>query len=101
MYLKLIVQEKDLAEIMEYVRMKPGTIEEYADMLREEYQEEVIEVYKKHIKQQANLSSNRSQYQGVCRILKIYKKIAGQQSLEKIKAELKILYKKRPAFLEN
>lgn len=101
MYLKLIVLEKDLAEIMEFVTENPRSIEEYADMLVDKYQVQVIEIYTKSIKLQADLSSNRKHYQEVCRMLKRYKKIAGKNRLEEIVNELTVLYKKRPAFLDE
>lgn len=100
-YLQLIVEEKDLDEIMEYVRLNPRTIEDYATMLLDKYKDDVIEVYKKYIKHQASISSNRSNYKNVCRILKQYKKIAGQQNFENIKGELSMLYRNRPAFLDE
>lgn len=100
-YLKLIVQEKDLDEIMEFVRENPRSIEEYAEMLQEKFKDEVIEIYKKHIKAEASSSSNRRDYQGVCGILKRYKKIAGKKNQEEIINGLIALYRKRPAFVDE
>lgn len=101
MYLKLIVLENDLAEIMEFVRENPRTIEEYADMLVDKYRDEVIEIYKKSIKLQASSSLNRKHYQEMCRMLKRYKKIAGKDSMKEVVNELSIAYIKRPAFLDE
>lgn len=53
-YLKFIVEEKDLDEIMEFVKENPSIIEGYAEMLQEKFKDEVIEVYKKHIMAVAN-----------------------------------------------
>lgn len=101
MYLKLIVEENDIDEIMNVVRENPNDIEEYADMLVDKYKDEVIEIYKKHIKSVASSSSNRKSYQGVCRILKRYKKIAGKNNQEELIRELGTTYKRRPAFVDE
>ncbi|MDN5315932.1 MAG: hypothetical protein PWR08_56 [Thermoanaerobacterium sp.] len=100
-YLKLIVEEKDLDEIMEFVKENPSIIEGYAEMLQEKFKDEVIEVYKKHIMAVANSSSNRKEYKKVCEVVKKYKKIAGNKNKEKIVDELIALYKNRPAFVDE
>ncbi len=70
-------------------------------MLVDKFRDEVIEIYKKHIKSVASSSSNRKAYQGVCGMLKRYKKIAGKKNQEEMINELSVLYKKRPAFLDE
>ncbi|MFB9759571.1 SWIM zinc finger family protein [Ectobacillus funiculus] len=101
MYLKLIVEENDLNEIMEFVRENPGKIETYAHMLVGKFEYEVIQVYRQYIQSVANSSSGRSDYQKVCKILKRYEKIAGKQSTEGIIRELSVAYKRRPAFIDE
>ncbi|AWZ48605.1 hypothetical protein C3495_07135 [Clostridiaceae bacterium 14S0207] len=100
-YLNLIVYEKDFDEIAEFVRENPQYIEQYDEILLERSKDEVIELYKKYIKLKAEFSSNRKNYQGVCRILRKYKKIAGKNNFETIVNELIGLYRKRPAFLDE
>lgn len=55
MYLKLILQENDLDEIMDYVRANPRNIESYANMLKKNFKDEVIAIYENHIKQYVEL----------------------------------------------
>lgn len=100
-YLKLIVQEKDLDDIMEFVRENPEIIEEYANMLLEKYKDEVIDIYRRHIKTVASHSSDRRAYQGVCGIIKRYKKIAGKKNQDELIHELIVFYRKRPAFVDE
>lgn len=100
-YLQLIKQEKDLDEIMAFVRKNPDSIEDYAGMLLEKFRDEVIEIYKEHIKEAASFAKNRRDYQGVCGMIKRYKKIAGKQNQETIINELTAFYKKRPAFVDE
>ena len=101
MYLKLIVEENDLDEIMEFVRENPRNIENYAEVLIHHFKDEVLHLYKKYIISAASSSSNRKDYQAVCRILKRYKKIAGNKKQEEMIHELSALYHKRPAFLDE
>lgn len=101
MYLKLIVEENDLNEIMEFVRENPGEIETYAHMLVGRFEHGVIKVYRQHIQLAASSSSGRSEYQKVCKILKRYERIAGKQSTEEIIRELSVAYKRRPAFIDE
>lgn len=100
-YLKLIEEENDIDEITGFVRENPSNIEQYAEMLIDKFKDEVIEIYNKYIKSAASSSSNRKDYQGVCRILKRYKKIAGKKNQEYIINELSALYRKRPAFVDE
>jgi len=100
-YLQLITQEKDLDEIMAFVRKNSESIVEYAGMLQEKFSDEVIEIYKEHIKVAASAAKNRRDYQGVCGIIKRYKKMAGKQNQETIINELTAFYKKRPAFIDE
>ncbi|WP_373482574.1 hypothetical protein [Acetobacterium sp.] len=79
LYRTLIVDAKDLDAIMDYVRENPQSIETYAGMLKETSKDEVIEIYQAYIKGAAGAARNRRDYQGICRIIKQYKKIAGQK----------------------
>ena len=101
MFLQIILEEKDLDEIMGYVRENPRSIESYAEILMDKFKDETIEIYKKYIKFEASRASNRSHYKNVCGIIKKYKKIAGKQSQTPIINELTALYRKKPAFLDE
>lgn len=100
-YLRLIVEEKDTDEIMEYVRENPRTIEDYIHLLIDKYRDEVMEIYIKSIKLQASSASNRNGYKAVCGTIKRHKKIFGNKNVEGLINELTALYKKRPAFLDE
>ncbi|MEH7246845.1 hypothetical protein V7114_08710 [Neobacillus niacini] len=100
-FLRLIEEENDLEEILAFVRDNPRYIENYAEKLVKPFKEDVIEIYKGLIHSAASTSSNRRDYQGVCQIIKRYKKIAGKQKQEEVINELNGLYKKRPAFIDE
>lgn len=101
MFLQIILEEKDLNEVMGYVRENPTSIDSYAEILMDKFKDEVIEIYKRYIKFEASCASNRSHYKNVCGIIKKYKKIAGKQSQIPIINELIALYRKKPAFLDE
>jgi hypothetical protein len=100
-FLKLIEEENDLEEILDFVRDDPSYIEEYAERLVNPFKEEVIEIYKRFIQSIAKTSSNRKDYQKVCHRIKKYKKIAGKPNQVELINELMGLYNKRPAFLDE
>ncbi|MFW2490396.1 SWIM zinc finger family protein [Clostridium chromiireducens] len=100
-FLQIILEEKDLDEIMGYVRDNPTSIDSYAEILIDEFKDEVIDIYKKYIKFEASRARNRSHYKNVCGIIKKYKKIAGKQSQIPIINELIALHRKKPAFLDE
>lgn len=101
MFLQIILEEKDLDEIMGYVRENPTSIDSYAEILMDKFKDEVIEIYKKYIKFEASRAANRSHYNNVCGIIKKYKKIAGKESQTQIINELIALYRKKSAFLDE
>ncbi|MCC3357878.1 SWIM zinc finger family protein [Bacillus sp. REN16] len=100
-FLKLIEEENDLVEMLEFVRMNPSYIETYAEKLVKPYEEEIIKIYEIYIKLTAGKASNRRDYRGVCNIITRYKKFAGKREQTKLIDELIDLYRKRPAFIDE
>ena len=101
MYINLIEQEEDTDEIMSYVRENPQYIARYADFLKEKYPDEVVALYNNRIKAAAQSSSKRSAYQDVCSLIRRYKKIAGKVNAAELVDELRVLYKKKRAFVDE
>ncbi|NFA43603.1 hypothetical protein EXM65_13690 [Clostridium botulinum] len=100
-YLKLILEENDLDELMVFLKSNPSEIEVYADKLIHKFKDDVIEIYKNFIMLSASHSSNRKNYQEVCKIIKRYRKISGKNYKEEIVNDLVKMYKKRPAFVDE
>lgn len=100
-YLQLIEEEEDIDAIMEYVKEHPENIESYADMLIGKFPEDVTELYTHYIKAEAQMASNRKAYQSVCRKLKNYSNTIGREKTNALKDELRVLYKRRPAFIDE
>lgn len=100
-FINIAEEENDLEEILAYVKKYPGNIERFADMLNPKYKDELIEIYELFIKQLAEQASNRTKYSIVCSKIRVYKKLAGNDRKNKIVNELKILYKRKPAFMDE
>jgi hypothetical protein len=100
-FLRLIEEENDFEEVLAFVSDNPRYIEDYAEKLVKPFKEEVIEIYKTYIHSAARTSSNRRDYQGVCQIMKGYKKVAGKPKHVEAINELMGLYKKRSAFIDE
>ncbi|WP_456272489.1 SWIM zinc finger family protein [Bacillus sp. AK031] len=99
--LQLIEEENDVEALLEFVRENPGYIEKYAERLEDNFQDEVIEIYRNYLFKEAKTSSNRSSYREIGRKINRYKQIAGKLKQQKVIDELKELYKKKPAFLDE
>ncbi|MBY9079163.1 hypothetical protein KIH86_24385 [Paenibacillus sp. HN-1] len=100
-YLKLIHEKNDQAEMLDYVRANPDAIEEYAERLSTNYPEEIRQIYNQYIQRAARLSSNRSSYKRVCSMLRRYGRIAGKESQTEIIHQFRTEYGKRPAFMDE
>ncbi len=101
MYLKLIDEAKDLDEMMEYVKKHPETIEEYAGRLAGKFKNEINVIYCDQIRETAHRAMNRSNYQRVCDMLRRYHGIAGRDNQAALIGELRELYRKKPAFMDE
>ena len=101
LFQQLIEEEKDIAELMEFVRVYPDCIEKYANYLVDVYQEDIQQIYKEHIKMTANRASNRKGYQDVCQMIRRYERVVGQQLEQEIVNELRNSYRRKPAFVDE
>ena len=98
---RLIEEENDIAEMMELVRETPKLVEQYASELVVPFKDEIQEIYAKYIKMAAHAASDRRRYQDVCRIIRRYEKVAGENLRDELVNELKDIYKRKPAFLDE
>lgn len=100
-YLDIIEMEDDLDAIMEYVRKKPYEVEEYAEKLLPKYRTEVGVIYYKYLKKQSENRSNRKEYMRFCRMIEKYKNVMGKEAAMRLIEELKGLYKRKRAFVDE
>ncbi|MDG0810708.1 hypothetical protein [Cohnella rhizosphaerae] len=100
-YLRLILENNDLPELMDYVRTAPSEIETHAERLATDYRDEVLQIYERYIDRQAEQSTDRKGYRAVCGVIKRYKKIAGEARQAEVVSRLKAAYGRRPAFMDE
>ena len=79
----------------------PDNIERFSSMLIPKYKDKVVEIYEIFIKNLAKQALNRTKYSVVCSKIRAYKKIAGNDKKNEIIDELKALYKRKPAFMDE
>lgn len=101
LFKRLIEEENDIAEMMELVREDPKLVEQYASELVAPFKDEIQEIYVKYIKMAAHAASDRRRYQDVCRIIQRFGKVAGEKLRNELVNELRDVYKRKPAFLDE
>ena len=101
LFYHLVLEKKDLPELMMITELYPMYIEQHAQMLKNEYKDQVIDIYQRYIWHQAKLSSKRSEYKEVGRILNRFKSIAGSEPFTKLIDSLQTTFKNRPAFRDE
>ncbi|MHC8515909.1 SWIM zinc finger family protein [Sporosarcina sp. ITBMC105] len=101
MFLQLIEAENDVDSMLRYVQANPSSIEQFLKYLMDAHKEEAIRLFGTYIKEMADQTYNRSQYRGICQMLRRFKKIGGHIEQIRLIEELKELYKRRPAFIDE
>lgn len=79
LYLEIVIAEDDERELINYIRRNPKEIEKYGELLLTNNKEEVKELYKKHILLYADASKNSRDYTELCKIIRKYKLIFGDE----------------------
>ncbi|MBX0315230.1 SWIM zinc finger family protein [Planococcus glaciei] len=101
LYRFVLVEEKMTEELLEYCRSHLHTIETLYPHLLKEYPHEVNELFTSYIYQMIAPASDRKKYQEACRKIKIYKKALGKEAAAVLIDELKFMYPKRKALLDE
>ena len=100
-YLKIILHENDLPELLNYVQTKNFEIRNYADLLVTAYPEDVAKIYYQYILSIAAAADNRKKYRSVCNVIQDYRKYTERGKIQQLITELKALYNRKPAFLDE
>ncbi|KOF10570.1 hypothetical protein AC739_09520 [Planococcus glaciei] len=101
LYVTILVEEKMTEELLEYCRANLHTIETLYPHLLADYPLEVNELFTSYIYQLVAPTSDRKKYQEACRKIKIYKKALGKEAAAVLIDELKFMYPKRKALLDE
>ncbi|MEF3306243.1 SWIM zinc finger family protein [Paenibacillus sp. GYB003] len=101
MYTRILVHENETSRLLAYVKERPFEVEQYYSHLVKEYRDEVLAIFRTVIERQASHASNRKQYQDVCRVIRLVRKIGGTDSAQAIVGKLLALYPNKPAFRDE
>lgn len=100
-YTHILIEEGEKQKLLEYVKVRPSSVEIYYKHLIPEFKKEVYMLFLQYIEQSAERSSNRKDYQGVCAIIQNLKKAGGKEPAMEIKQKLFNKYANRPAFRDE
>lgn len=101
LYESLILHDRDTARIIRHVHTHPSWIYEAYPLLVSEYPDDVRNVSIHQILDEAARASTRPMYQDICRHIALLHQVSGAQAAESLIAELRLEYRRKPAFLDE
>ncbi|TAA72996.1 SWIM zinc finger family protein [Planococcus salinarum] len=101
LYVRILIEEKKFEEMLEYCRVNPHEIEYLYKYLLADYPHEVNELYTAYIYRLIERASNRKAYWSACQMIKGFKEALGAEAAAGLIDELKFMYPKRTALLDE
>ncbi|WP_211653333.1 SWIM zinc finger family protein [Planococcus alpniumensis] len=101
LYLGILIEEKRMEDLLDYCRRDISAIEQLYPHLLADYPHEVNEIYTAYIYRQIDRASNRKAYWTACQKIKSFKNALGTQAAYRLVEEIKFMYPKRPALLDE
>lgn len=101
---RLYKEEKMYDRLMSYVLNSPGlyALQEYENVLKKEYPEQILDKYKNEVNKMALHTSDRKHYSYLVSLLRRMQQIKGGTKLvEIIVGDWKVKYKNRPAMMDE
>lgn len=100
-YTRILIEEDEKEKLLEYIKKSPASIESHYRHLIPGFENEVYDLFLKHIEQTALRAANRKDYQGVCAIIRNLKKAGGKEQASEVKDRLLTKYTNKPAFRDE
>lgn len=100
-YASILIEEKELARLLAYVKANPSAIIQYYKHLLPVYLEEVYQIFLSLIQHGAKNASSRGGYKQVCEHIKLLCKAGGAEQARQVTASLISAYPRRPAFKDE
>ena len=100
-YTRILIEEGEKPKLLEYIKGKPSSVENFYRHLIPEFKEEVCMLFLEYIEQTAARAGDRKDYQGVCAIIRNLRKAGGNEQALEIKQILYTKYANRPAFRDE
>lgn len=101
LYLEILIEEERLEELLDYCRANVSAIGNLYPYLLTDYPHDVNEIYTAHIYRLIERASNRKAYFSACQVIKEFKKALGAEAAVGLIEELKFMYPKRTALLDE
>ena len=101
LYLGILIEEKRMEDLLDYCRRDISAIEQLYPHLLADHPHEVNEIYSAYIYRQIDGASNRKAYWTACQKIKSFKHALGTQAASRLVEEIKFMYPKRPALLDE
>lgn len=98
-YMEILKLEGETALLMEQVRLYPETVFQYGDMLGQPYGKEIFDLCAVAIRERAEQSGNRKEYQKLCSLIESLAGFGGYAEAQALIDELRQVYPRRPALL--
>ena len=99
----IYIWEEKWDKLWEMVKENPtlSTIEQYESYLSKHYAGEIVDLYASLILDYLERNMGRDHYQTACRYIRRMIKLGGKAKADKLIAQLRTLYAKRPALMEE
>lgn len=100
-YMELLKQEGETALLMEQVRLYPKTVFQYGGVLAQAYGKEIFALCAAMIRECAEQSGSRKEYQRLCALIASLAEFGGRAEARALLAELRHVYPHRRALLDE
>ena len=99
----IYIREEKWDKLWEMVNENPtlSTIEKYESYLSNSYSNELLDLYANQILGFLERNMGRDHYQTACRYIRRMNKLGGKSKADKLIAQLRTLYAKRPALMQE
>lgn len=98
---KILILEKDFERLLLICRRNISKITEFGALFPREYKQDVEQLYRSFILEQARIASDRSMYKKVCHFLKDYGRVCGNDVMNELVQKIKSEHPRQPAFLDE
>ncbi|NRG45968.1 hypothetical protein HRF87_14555 [Bacillus sp. CRN 9] len=100
-YENILIEENLQERMLAYCDKDASKIKVLYPYIIDSYQGEVNQLFTRHIYEQADFARERKEYRGVCQIIKDYKKLFGSDYSKVMIHDLKVINRRRPAFVDE
>ena len=99
----IYIKEEKWDKLWELIKENPefSTIESYESYLSKPYSDEIVDLYANQVLEYLERIMGRDHYQTACRYIRRMIKLGGKAKADKLIAQLRILYAKRPALMQE